>query len=488
MKNSKKIFLILIFVFFLNFIISGFSFAQLEINYPPINGLTVTTQTMLPDYINYIFTLSLMIAGLVAFGALVYGGFKYLTSAGNPSKMSDAIDQVMAGILGLIIILSSYLILSTINPQLLILESPGLSVFQGIIIYKGPCQATKEPIGEEGEDFLKVSVSNSEIEPSFTAQSIFFIDSSEKLRVELYPNQNYGPKDSPSFNSDNSIFGVINNACYSLPSQTTFRSVKLIWKVPGVYLFTNINHGGKVFFLPATTDRLPDEIDDKTKSIKFIDSLKTEIIGKKDDSVSAAQLISCQKKEGDIEVKGDNLICVYYEKYGVILHEKRDKEGKATVFLERRYDLTGTQIGNDKASSATVFSPKKDVDENKTVTLCKDKECKNDIVFEFNFNIILTSGQSATLSTDTSWGLDEIRGIRDLTQYKWSNGDDIKDEWGIITKNYGGISSIRIEGLNYLVMLFDDADYEGDVEVISKNLSTIRLNDNVSSLMIIKTK
>ncbi|MDO8435853.1 MAG: pilin [bacterium] len=123
MLKNKKIFIISL-VSFLFLLLGGFSFVQaLEIQYPTINGWdpnTVTTN-ILPEYIRYIFAFSVAIAGFIAFGALVYGGIRYATSAGDPSKAKDGRDRISAGILGLVFLLSSYLILTTINPQLVIL-------------------------------------------------------------------------------------------------------------------------------------------------------------------------------------------------------------------------------------------------------------------------------------------------------------------------------------------------------------------------------
>lgn len=64
----------------------------------------------------YIFFVT--ISGVAAFFGLVSGGFVRLTSEGNPTKISDANDRITSALLGLIIILSSYLILKTINPEL----------------------------------------------------------------------------------------------------------------------------------------------------------------------------------------------------------------------------------------------------------------------------------------------------------------------------------------------------------------------------------
>ena len=130
MQNCKKLCLVLLFVVFSMSAISDFVLAEngqppLEVTYPQIPGAErpTTVKTPLPEYVKYIFNFSIMIAGFIAFIAVFYGGVRYLTSAGNPSIMGDAKSQIFAGFLGLIILLSSYLILTTINPQLVILKA-----------------------------------------------------------------------------------------------------------------------------------------------------------------------------------------------------------------------------------------------------------------------------------------------------------------------------------------------------------------------------
>lgn len=91
----------------------------LEIDYPEIPGTPMlTVETELPDYVKYIFNFLIWGSGFIALGVLVYGGFKYLTSAGNVESMGDAKNQISAAVLGLIILFSSYLLLININPQL----------------------------------------------------------------------------------------------------------------------------------------------------------------------------------------------------------------------------------------------------------------------------------------------------------------------------------------------------------------------------------
>jgi hypothetical protein len=93
---------------------------DLEVNYPEVLGTKPTTA--IPEYVKYIFTFSILVVGLVAFGSLVLGGMRYLSSAGDPSKMRDAREQILSAVLGIIILLSSYLILYNINPYLINIE------------------------------------------------------------------------------------------------------------------------------------------------------------------------------------------------------------------------------------------------------------------------------------------------------------------------------------------------------------------------------
>lgn len=120
--NKKHIFAItlILFVFAIPVLAQG-----LEINYPTLGK--ITSPTNLAEYVRYLFVLSLIAAGIAAFWGVTYGGFKYMTSGDSPEKLGDAKSRITSGLLGLTILLSSYLILTTINPQLVSLNLPGLS-------------------------------------------------------------------------------------------------------------------------------------------------------------------------------------------------------------------------------------------------------------------------------------------------------------------------------------------------------------------------
>jgi di/tricarboxylate transporter len=50
--------------------------------------------------------------GIIFLVLIISAGFKYMTSAGNEEKIKEALDQIKAGVIGLIIILVSYAVTS----------------------------------------------------------------------------------------------------------------------------------------------------------------------------------------------------------------------------------------------------------------------------------------------------------------------------------------------------------------------------------------
>lgn len=66
-----------------------------------------------------IYTWSLAIVGVVALVQILYAGWLYVTAFGNANKVGDAMSRISRAILGMVLLFSSYLILRTINPDLL---------------------------------------------------------------------------------------------------------------------------------------------------------------------------------------------------------------------------------------------------------------------------------------------------------------------------------------------------------------------------------
>lgn len=99
--------------------IEGRCVRSLEITYPKMDNVVIEPYTTdFPLYVKYIFNFGVSIVGIVIFGALLYNGFLYLTSVGDPGKMNEAKSGVISAFFGAIILLSSVLLFNTINPQL----------------------------------------------------------------------------------------------------------------------------------------------------------------------------------------------------------------------------------------------------------------------------------------------------------------------------------------------------------------------------------
>lgn len=75
---------------------------------------------ILPGFdINNIFGWAIAIGALVALGVIVFGGIRYASSGGNESQVDDAKKWIWAAVYGLLLLIGAWLILNTINPEIL---------------------------------------------------------------------------------------------------------------------------------------------------------------------------------------------------------------------------------------------------------------------------------------------------------------------------------------------------------------------------------
>lgn len=126
----KKNILIIIAAFALFFLFIPLVKADytLEVDYPTVGGQQPSAD--LVQYIRYLYLFALSAVGVAAFGALVYGGFQYLLSAGSVGSAEEAKKWMWGAIYGLVLALAAVLILRTINPDLINLKGPSLPTIQ----------------------------------------------------------------------------------------------------------------------------------------------------------------------------------------------------------------------------------------------------------------------------------------------------------------------------------------------------------------------
>ncbi len=112
--------------------------------------------SLLAEYIKALYNYGLIIGSILAAVVLMGGGMLWLVSAGNDSRISQAKELITGSIVGLVILFSSWLILTTINPNLVklkILETqviPKSSLAQGCCTNKITHKVYNDTKGECG--------------------------------------------------------------------------------------------------------------------------------------------------------------------------------------------------------------------------------------------------------------------------------------------------------------------------------------------------
>jgi hypothetical protein len=97
----------------------------LNLQYPKFPGAPdINTQQGLASIVAWLYVFFVGISGLAAFVMIVWGGVQWMSSQGNPSATGDAKDKIQKALLGLLLVLASFLILQIINPELTLLKDP----------------------------------------------------------------------------------------------------------------------------------------------------------------------------------------------------------------------------------------------------------------------------------------------------------------------------------------------------------------------------
>lgn len=153
MNSIIKISLFIIFCLSIFFCLQNTVYAQntglkeppLQIKIPTIH-FTADKDKWIGEYIKGIYEYGIMVVGILAAVVLMWAGLLWLTSGGSMDKVKQAKSWIAAALTGLVIALSSYVILYTVNPDLVI--------FGPIKIEKVKSLPKDRPVkGEELPDF-----------------------------------------------------------------------------------------------------------------------------------------------------------------------------------------------------------------------------------------------------------------------------------------------------------------------------------------------
>ncbi len=102
--------------------------ATLEIS---LGGLTDVYDPA--QYISTLYQWMVSVTGILAGIMIMIGGLLYLTAGGAPDRVSNAKEYISSALVGLMLALTSYFILQTVNPALLSLKFPKVPLIQAVV-------------------------------------------------------------------------------------------------------------------------------------------------------------------------------------------------------------------------------------------------------------------------------------------------------------------------------------------------------------------
>lgn len=182
-RNKYLLFFALLAVFF--FGVSGFAYA-LEVNYPQVPGLVApsancTGKDCLSIFVGYWFGLLVYIAGFLALISFAIGAVGLINP--NIEAHKDAKDRMIGAILGLVLTLSSFLILRTINLSFITPSLTPLPGVQGVFYTNG---SEQKPAPIENTD-------TSTVPTGFTNIQYVCSGDGPTLLVWFFPSTNFSP-------------------------------------------------------------------------------------------------------------------------------------------------------------------------------------------------------------------------------------------------------------------------------------------------------
>jgi hypothetical protein len=91
---------------------------NVEFGEPDFNPQT----TSIPGFISNLYVFALAIGGIIAVGAIVVGGVMYISEGAIPQKKTEGKTIILGALWGLGLLLGAYVILRTVNPELVTLD------------------------------------------------------------------------------------------------------------------------------------------------------------------------------------------------------------------------------------------------------------------------------------------------------------------------------------------------------------------------------
>lgn len=316
-KQNLKI---LIFIVSL-FIFPNFTYA-LEATYPVFLGLPIiTANSTIPELIRYFFGIGIYFSGAIALLSLAIAGVQIIIGQANPEGVSNAKDRIKGSLLGIVLLMVSFIIIKSINPVLLTPSITPLTNGPGVFFVKGNNRTTA------------ITASNaSDIPPEFVDGDFEYRcpnpTTDPSLLIWIYKNKNL----DPSGGAD--TFEVECEDTFPIPLNGSY---KLAIRTPGIYIYKNAGCTGYRSDVITTSQEIPEEF-------------------KKRPPIPPNTIF----EERCIQIINNPTNKTYY---GAILHSEINESGggecQTPIIYDSSYSLVARlvkQVSIDKLSSITIFN------------------------------------------------------------------------------------------------------------------------------------
>ncbi|MDD3386695.1 MAG: pilin [Candidatus Pacebacteria bacterium] len=235
-----------------------------ESKYPVIAGIEISETTTSAEYIAYAFSLLVAIGSFIAVVMVVIAAIEWMTSSGNPSKIESSKGKIKNAILGVGVLLGSYVILSTINPEITTVEIDDLVCDYGIIM------KANIGTGEKQREVLKCIDQNTEDIDYEIIETVnkdaWSFEPGTLLKVYTFSETDYkGTIKTFDFSHGEPYSGEIMGA----------KSIYFLRYNPGIYIYDSLNFNikdkvGPLYTTSSIANLSDSEFNDTAESIDVI--------------------------------------------------------------------------------------------------------------------------------------------------------------------------------------------------------------------------
>jgi|GEM_PF-3002083 len=212
----------------------------LELQYPAVGGYNATPN--LTKYMVYLFMFVVASAVGIAILSLVIGGLRWIASGFNPAQKSEASKRILDSVLGIVLLLSSVVLLGTINNELTILRTTPSPFISSLYIVTRVTPDSNHP---DGKNYVAIPSGGYGNLSDFTVglsniQSITYrcdpaASPPPKILIFGYKNINFMRSDGDE---------VIELSCNKEVPFANYKSLQWVYKQLGVYFYAKKNCAG----------------------------------------------------------------------------------------------------------------------------------------------------------------------------------------------------------------------------------------------------